>query len=729
MLTAVATLALLTNPHPISQGNTSFTIERDSYGVPIIRAKTTLESFEGAGYAAGQDRLWQMELSRRLSQGRLAEVLGPSYLKSDQDTLRLGYTDAEIDAQVANLSPEVQARFAAYAKGVNEAIADREAKGTLPANYTQNGFKPSPWTVRDSAAITIHLMQLFGSGGGGELRTLALLNYLKGRPQTKDHALDIIDDLAWINDKDSPTTLNPEDDPVKVKPVLQNPTRKQTEAQLQQLPKASLFDLLPGLMVANQTVSKAVAMNLAVPFKTGSYCIVVSPSRSATKSPLLLSGPQMGFTKPSIAHEMALRSDEGLNVTGLDVPGVPGVLVGGTPSVVWGITTGVADVEDVYASPRSGDAYSYGRERDPIQHVAFSIPVKGRAPASLTQLRTRFGPVLAQNADGLFSLRRAFAGKELASLEGLYALYQAHDAAGVEAMAPKIIMSFNLFFATSGGEIGWRYEGQVPLRNPEIDPRFPTPGTPENEWRGMIPADQMPHVINPKKGLIVNWNNKPATWWPNGDTPVWGAIFRNREILETLKSPKLGVSDLEAAIWTIARRDETWRAFAPFAHLAHEGWSTAFTGLILDGSREAAAYESFFPRLRKALFSKVIGDLMAPDFFNLALQPSFMLRALQHRTKFDYLRGRKLGDVIAEASHELDPDNRYKAPSIRLPGVDPIPYSNRGTYIQILELSKLGTWFGRSVLPPGETEEGPHSTDQADLSRAWTYKPSFIGKP
>ncbi len=708
-----------------------FTIERDPYGVPTIRAATVEAAFEGAGYAVAQDRLWQIEMSRRLAEGRLAEVLGPTYLRSDRDVLRLGSTETEIDEQIARLSPTTRAIFEAYARGVNRNIEERKTAKTLPEGYTLNGFGPRPWTAHDSAAIAIQLLQRFGSGGGGELRSLALLSYLQGRPQTKPRAWDILDDLAWQNDKDAIPTCADVDDLVKTKPEFPHATRAESERQFSQLPPAGLFELAPALTALNQEESKAVAMRLAVPYKVGSYCIVVGPGRSATGKPLLLSGPQMGFTEPSIAHEMALRTQDGLNVTGLDVPGAPGVLVGATPDLAWGITTGVADVEDVYANPLSGGEYSYGRERVPLQHVNFSIPVKGAQSASLEQLRTRFGPVLVRTGSGVFSVRRAYEHKELSSLEGLYDLYRAKQSADVEALSPRISLSFNLFFATAKGETGWRYEGLVPIRNPHLDPRLPTPGQPENEWRGMVPLDQMPHQLNPKGGLIVNWNNKPVGWWPNLDTPVWGAIFRNAEIVACLTKPKLAIPDLELAIWTIARRDETWRYFAPFVQSVPKApaWAQAFEGLTLDGSREAAAYEAFFAKLRHTLFEPAIGNLVAPQFFNLALQPSLMLRALQGRTKFDYLAGRSVGSVLSEAMAGLDPDTRYAAPAIRLAGLDPIPYSNRGTYIQILELDSKGRWSGRSVLPPGEAESGPHAGDQANLSRAFTFKPSLIGRP
>ena len=243
-------------------------------------------------------------------------------------------------------------------------------------------------------------------------------------------------------------------------------------------------------------------------------------------------------------------------------------------------------------------------------------------------------------------------------------------------------------------------------------------------------------MINPKGGLITNWNNKPISWWPNLDTPVWGRIFRVDAIRRVLNKPKIDAQDFEIAAWTIARTDETWPFFEPFydsgvksAGPAVQQAAAGFDGRLMDGSRQAAFYKAFIGELRKALFLPTVGNFIAPQYFDTSAQPSVMLAALERRTKFDYLQGRKPEAVVEAAMKaawdslsSADQPVRYRAPGINVPGETPIPYSNRGTYIQVVELLKEGP-SGRNVLPPGVAESGEHSRDQAPLSQAWVFKP------
>ena len=191
-----------------------YTITRDSFGIPTISARSAQAAYEGQGYAVAQDRLWQLEMSRRLSEGRLAEVLGPSGLASDKEVLTLGYAPSEIDAQLSALSAPARAALEAYAQGVNDWIAEATATGRLPEGYQKAGFRPKPWTAHDSAAISIHLLREFGRGGAGEIRDLAILDYLRSRPQVGDQAFRLMDDLAWLQDAKSTPTVSPQDDPV-----------------------------------------------------------------------------------------------------------------------------------------------------------------------------------------------------------------------------------------------------------------------------------------------------------------------------------------------------------------------------------------------------------------------------------------------------------------------------------------------------------------------------------
>ena len=241
-------------------------LTRGDYGVPIIRAANIAEAMELQGYATAQDRLWQMEMSRRGARSRLAEVLGAGALNSDIEQAKQFYTKAELRAQLVRLPASMQGWFKAYAKGVNRFIQE----GSLPAEYDQNGFKPEPWTEVDSAAITIKLLQTFGRGGAGELRNLALYKFLEAQTKIKDRATEVFGDFAWQNDPNSVPTCPPEDDLVKTKPSFPAPSPETTKAHLAALPPLGVFELLPGVRVVSVEETKRQSEVLNTPFKSGS---------------------------------------------------------------------------------------------------------------------------------------------------------------------------------------------------------------------------------------------------------------------------------------------------------------------------------------------------------------------------------------------------------------------------------------------------------------------------
>jgi penicillin amidase len=716
----IATLLLLT-------AHQSIAITRDEYGVPHIQASTKEMAFYEAGYAVAQDRLWQMEMSRRIARGKLAEVLGAAFVASDAEVLKTGYTDQELSKQYESLSPDAKAVLSNYVNGVNAWITEASSSG-LPVQYTHNGFKPEPWTILDSVAICVRLMQQFGRGGAGELRNMAALAYLQNQKPLSNHVLDVWDDMAWFNDPDAIPTISSTDDPIADSHVtFYKPDRKTTESHLAMLPKVSLLQLMSGVRVSEREQSTRVATNLSTPFQTGSYCVVVGSAKSATGRPLLLSGPQMGMNVPSICHEMSIEAP-GLATVGMDVPGVPGIIVGETRNFAWGLTSGVADTDDIFYFPSDGSTYQAGSKSLPLEKLKRTLKVKGAVDREVEQQRTIDGPVVLNASKTVFSKRSSYWMHEMDTFRSWVGLWSATNASGIDAAVDGAAMNFNFFYATVGGDIGWRYLGLVPKRASGIDPRFPTPGDPKYAWRGFLTSHEMPHARNPKAGFFANWNNKPTAWWPNSDTPAWGKVFRNSTLISTLQAPKLTLQDLEMSAWTIARTDENWEFFKSYIDQCKDspGYDLikGFDGRTLDGSRQAAAFQAFIFALRQEVFLKSTGNFLNPEYFNTVLQPSLLLRALEGKTKFNYIGRSTARQVVQAALAKMaaNPPPPYRAPTFRSLDPTPIPYSNRGTYIQVIEFL-VHELYGRNILPPGVSESGPHANDQSPLARAWQYKP------
>ncbi len=305
----------------------------------------------------------------------------------------------------------------------------------------------------------------------------------------------------------------------------------------------------------------------------------------------------------------------------------------------------------------------------------------------------------------IFTKKSSYWMHEMNTYDSWVSLWGAHTADEIEKSMLPATMNFNFFYATVGGDIGWRYLGLVPKRAPGVDPRFPTPGDPKYTWQGFLSPAEMPHVRKPRAGFLANWNNKPVAWWPNFDTPTWGKVFQNSTLLATLQKPKLTSQDLEMSAWTIARTEETWPFFKPYIERAKDapGYELikGFDGKLIEGSPQASNYLAFLNELRKAIFMKTTGSFLSPQYFHMVLQPSFVLRALERRTKFNYLGESTPDQVVREALAQIakNPAPLYNAPTFPSGEATPIPYSNRGTYIQIIEFLKHGL-RGRNILPP-----------------------------
>ena len=730
-------------------------IQRDSYGVPLVTAATEQEAFYHFGRAVAEDRLWQMEMSRRLARGRLAEALGATGLPSDRSVAKTGYTDEEVQRQVDAMPARVRTLFTEYARGVTDTMAARKTAGTLPPGYATNGFEPEPWTPLDSAAIAINLLRQFGRGGAGELRNYALMLYLRNQP-CKDKIYDVLDDLAWQNDPASVPTVNPNEDPLADNhPRFPTVSRAHTESHVNGLPPTNLLELMPAIQLSTGEASDLIAADFGVPYKVGSYALVVGPERSKTGYPLLLSAPQMGHSDPSVIHEVAIDCPT-IKVAGINVPGVPAVVIGHTPDMAWGLTSGVADIEDVYYSPLTDpDTYKFGSEDRKLTKIKRTIQIKGGTTETVEVLRTHYGPVILNSRVGkcVYSVQSSFWGREMGGIVALLDLYTASTTRDIDTAISRVPVTFNFFYATTRGEFGYRYAGLVPVRASGYDPRFPLPGVPETAWQGFISASQMPQVQSPKSGLIANWNNKPASWWPNLDTPAWGAYFRNEVLLGSLPEGKLGRFDLEQAAWQIARKETTSSgAFIGDFRAVLEAqvrlgtdssltrYLATFDGWDVDGSIGATIYDEAVKELRKELFVPATGGFIQPAIFEQVLQPTVIRNALIGKTKYDFLAGRNAVQILTSAMEKAvanltavrgeDPSRwAYRPGAISVRGQATIPYINRGTYIQVIELSPRP--FGRSVASPGVSEAGDHSADQADLARAWGYKPMwrFGGAP
>src|SRR5438552_17566162 len=208
-LPALLPLAACAAQETMAVDGQTVTILRDRYGVPHIFAASERAAYWANGYAIAEDRMAQMEKYRRAARGELAELVGPTALPSDEERRREGYTEAEREGILRGLDPAVRESLEAYADGVNAFLKARGAD--LAPEVRKLGVPIRPWRATDSLAIGEMMARRFGAEGGGELRNMMVLSFLKAR--FKDAAPRVFDDLLWRNDPKAPTTIPRDESP------------------------------------------------------------------------------------------------------------------------------------------------------------------------------------------------------------------------------------------------------------------------------------------------------------------------------------------------------------------------------------------------------------------------------------------------------------------------------------------------------------------------------------
>lgn len=477
-------------------------IVRDKWGVPHIYAKNEHDLFFAQGYVHAQDRLWQLEFSRRIGAGRLSEVLGEAGLENDRFLRTIGlYRAAQADYEV--LPAEVIDVLQAYSDGVNAFIDTH--RGRLPLEFMLLGFTPEPWTPVDSLAWGKVMCLSLGGNWEHELVWAQLLDAL-GEEKVLE--------LAPRYPEQGPFIIPPE-------------AKSYAQLDLSVLETASAVrDLLA-----------ASSANL------GSNNWVVDGTMTASGRPMLANDPHLGIQIPSIWYEVHLVSGD-LDVVGASFPSVPGVIIGHNRDIAWGVTNVGPDVQDLYierVNPDNPYQYEYDGRWEDMTVLSEEIVVKGRdQPEKLEVRLTRHGPIMNAvgcEAEETMSLRwTALEGGQL--FRSAYMLDKARNWDEFrEALRYWQAPSQNFVYADVEGNIGYQMPSHIPIR-PKGEGLVPVPGwTSEYEWSGYIPFEELPFVYNPPNHLVVTANNKVVPdSYPYFISREWAEPYRAQRITDLLES-------------------------------------------------------------------------------------------------------------------------------------------------------------------------------------------------
>jgi penicillin amidase len=631
----------------------SIEILRDRWGVPHIYAANEHDAFFAQGFVHAQDRLWQMEVHRRLATGRLSEMLGGLALDTDRTARtfgfdRLGRADWEL------LPDEDRQLLQAYVAGVNAFLSSSAGKRGRPIEFTLLRHRPEPWQIEDTLAFSRVMDWQMSLAWYGEIVRAQLIAAV-GPEQA-----------AELEITDAPG----------------NPCV---------LPDGIEINALAGGMLPG-------AEDPFLKRRMGSNSWAVSGARSATGHPILCNDMHLPLTVPNIWYEVHLEAGD-LRVTGVSVPGLPGVIAGHNAHIAWGITLAFTDCEDLFVEkfdPGNPRYYQFRGERLEAEVIPEAIRVKGRAEPHVEQVTvTRHGPVIS-DVIGEPAQRLAVNSMALHSgpaFHGWFALDRARNwDEFVEALRCIETPPLNFAYADVDGNIGYWVTGKVPIRA-KGQGMVPAPGwTGEYEWIGEVPFEEMPHALNPAAGYLVHCNNRiiPDDY-PHFLGSAWMNGYRARRLSEMIESS----AQVTAADCREMQMDVTCLPGLAFVRLLKEAFPetsgareagdlglaldllAAWDGRLSTDSTGGALYEVARAALVRAVFEPALGPELAARWLGLAFHPILkathefyghdtvtLLRLLDDPGSWwvtqaggrEALLGRCLVEAVAWLRSELGPD-------------------------------------------------------------------------
>lgn len=481
---------------------------RDEHAVPHIFAESDPDAAFALGVSHAQDRLWQMELFRRVVQGRLSEVFGSAALPADRIIRTLDFY-GHSERSLAVLSPELRAVLDAYAAGVNAYMS--ESTRPYPPEFQVLMHTPEPWQPADS----VGMVKLLAAGLSGNAFSEVLRTRL----------------MEVLNDQDLKTFDPPY--PADSKPAVRD--------------LASLYRTL-GL----ERIIAAIP-DTGPPGASNNW--VVDGKWTKSQKPLLANDPHLGMLAPSIWYAAHLSVGDS-NVIGVTIPGIPSVVLGRNNYIGWGFTNTGPDTQDMAIEDVNPD--NPNQYRTPEGWADFvireeEIVVRLGSDETLVVRETRNGPVLDAVADTfddvvadgqVVALKWTALTSEDTTIEAGFRYTKARTVAEFdEATRLQVSPMQSMVVADVDGNIGMIAPAAVPVRSDdhETGGLLPASGAnPANDWLGMIPHEGLPRVINPSHGYIATANNKIiADDFPYYISSSWDGPYRANRIEDMIEATRL----------------------------------------------------------------------------------------------------------------------------------------------------------------------------------------------
>ncbi len=474
------------------------TVVHDADAIPHISAETSGDAYFALGYLHARDRLWQMEIQRRVMAGRASEILPiGALIRVDRLMRTLGFYRLAQD-DIAILDAELVADLEAYAAGVNHYLDTRTEP--LPIEFWLTWHTPERWQVADTVVW-------------GKLMALVLSGNFRSEVAHMRLAA-AVEDPARLDD------LFPQ--------------------ELQDRGSITLGSIDPALINALDWAGLDEALGPSPGPDRASNAWAVSGAHTASGLPVMATDPHLSLNAPSQWYLARIVTPD-MSLVGATPPGVPMHLYGHNGTIAWGLTTTGGDVQDLYLEeidPDDDGSYRTLEGFVPFETREETVRVRFGADQTFTVRATRNGPVvsdlMAEDLDGVLDAEHVLALKSPAVEPGdttAEAVWRLNRATSwdqfLDATRRWVAPQQNIVYADTGGTIGFIAPGHIPVRRTG-DGLHPLPGWDDaNQWAGLIPFEGLPQASNPPNGRVVNANNRiVGPGYPHHITHEWDAAYR-----------------------------------------------------------------------------------------------------------------------------------------------------------------------------------------------------------
>ncbi len=569
-------------------------VYRDNHAIPHIYAKNESDLYRAIGYCMAQDRLFQMDMIRRLTSGRLSEIIGEKATDLDH-LMRLLNISAKSQKTYKNTDKRITRTLDAFSDGVNQFV--EKNKNRLPIEFTILGYKPEKWLPEHVFNVIGYFSFDLSTAWDTEI-FFHKVHQRVGSEKLKE----IIPDIAAETESIFP----------------------QFEGDLTEL------DLKGALASACRLIEE-----MGLTMFHGSNNWAVAGEKTSTGKPLFANDMHLGLNIPGIWYQMHHVVEGRFDVTGVAAPGQPFIVAGHNEHIAWGFTNVMLDDMDFYLeriNPDNRDEYEFNGEWRKMKVTREMIKLKGGGEIEKAIRYTHRGPVISEIkgiADQVISMRWV-GNEESNEARSLYLLNRARNWDDFKnAMRTFRSVSQNTAYADTEGNIGIYCTAGIPVRE-KGDGISVMPGwTDEYDWKGLVPFEEQPHIFNPEKNYISSANNKTV----GNDYPhyisVWYAPdYRFRRINEMLEGKKsITIDDMKSMqadfksklvedllgdlVDSLGKATGLSNLEAECLHILR-----SWDGIMDKGKAAPAIFDAFYVKFAENLFGDELGDDLLKEFMS-----------------------------------------------------------------------------------------------------------------